>query len=393
MVNRYLKDWLDTLPKNPQRDSFLFETALNGRALMVGTERGRGGSAAADEFTTVNLGFATGRAGGFGGGGGKGAANRTGLQRSDNGLADESAAAPAPVAAGEAADKADPSARPELQLMEADFALQVPEEEATKLGTVLDAKAEAKAESRFGRGLTLEKAGKAIELRRKAAGKAERFFRQVDQTKEWAENNYYRLLLAQQTPDLVQPNRFWQDYALWDGARPFLSSHLAEASGSFTEMLLALAALDLPFPSQVKTGKVERKDNAIILTPAGRSILFHQEIRSAEEADGRVKLLVSQNFYRQGDRSIEQAGEKTDKFVTGEFLSGVVYGCQVVVTNPSSSRQKLDLLFQIPQGAIPVLATQVTRACRFPLNLITHRPLIFNSTFRRPASIPTIRCT
>ena len=35
-----------------------------------------------------------------------------------------------------------------------------------------------------------------------------------------------------------------------------------------------------------------------------------------------------------------------------EMLVQVVYLCQVVLTNPSSSRQKLDLLLQIPRGAI-----------------------------------------
>lgn len=34
VIQRHLKDWLNTLPKNPQRDAFLFETALNGRALL-----------------------------------------------------------------------------------------------------------------------------------------------------------------------------------------------------------------------------------------------------------------------------------------------------------------------------------------------------------------------
>jgi hypothetical protein len=213
-----------------------------------------------------------------------------------------------------------------------------------------------------GRGFSKQKAVEVLARRKVVAEKAERMFRQTERTQEWAESNYYRLLIAQQTAALVPVNRFWADYAAWDGTQPFVSVHLAEAAGSFTEMVLALAALDLPFPSQVKGGKVERKENTVTLTPGGKGILFHQEIRVAEPDKEGAKLLVSQNFYRQGDRFIEQAGEKMDKFVTGEFLTGVVYGCQVVVTNPSSSRQKLEMLFQIPVGAVPVLQTQVTRS-------------------------------
>ena len=37
-----------------------------------------------------------------------------------------------------------------------------------------------------------------------------------------------------------------------------------------------------------------------------------------------------------------------------------VYGCEVVVTNPSSSSRKLDVLFEIPVGAIPVLSGHKT---------------------------------
>jgi len=44
--------------------------------------------------------------------------------------------------------------------------------------------------------------------------------------------------------------------------------------------------------------------------------------------------------------------KKSDKYVSDEFLTHVVYGCQVVVTNPTSSRQRLDVLLQVPQGAI-----------------------------------------
>jgi len=39
-----------------------------------------------------------------------------------------------------------------------------------------------------------------------------------------------------------------------------------------------------------------------------------------------------------------------------------VLGCQVVVTNPSSSRQRLSVLTQIPEGAMPLNGGQVTKA-------------------------------
>ena len=48
-------------------------------------------------------------------------------------------------------------------------------------------------------------------------------YRALDQTQEWAENNYNKLAIAQQGPDLVTINRFWRDYAAHDDAKPILS--------------------------------------------------------------------------------------------------------------------------------------------------------------------------
>jgi hypothetical protein len=187
-------------------------------------------------------------------------------------------------------------------------------------------------------------------------------YRKLDPTQEWAENNYYKLPIEDQLADLVSVNGFWKDYAAWDGKGGFLSTHFAEASRNFTEMMFALSVLDLPFPDQAKEPKTEVKDVSITLTPSDRMILIHREIKPAVIDAEAPKLLASQNFYRHGDRYIEANGEKQDKFVTEEFLTGIVYGCQVVVTNPTSSTQKLDLLVQIPQGAIPVLGSMATKS-------------------------------
>lgn len=202
-------------------------------------------------------------------------------------------------------------------------------------------------------------------------GRQQQLYRKLESTQEWAENNYYHLPIEQQLADLVGVNGFWKDYALWDGKGGFLSKNVGEAAHSFTEMMLALAVLDLPFPSQSKVPKAEVKDLSLTLTPVERMILFHREIKPAEIDKEAPRLLVSQNFYRQGDRYIEKDGEKLDKFVTDEFLTGIVYGCQIVVTNPTSSTQKLDLLLQIPQGAIPVLGSKATDSR--PLRLESYR--------------------
>ena len=111
-------------------------------------------------------------------------------------------------------------------------------------------------------------------------------------------------------------------------------------------------------------------------------IAFHEEVRPADGEGGQLPILVSQNFYRHGDRFRDENGEKIDKFVTGEFVVHTVYGCQVVVTNPTSSRQKLTVLVQMPVGAIPVANGQYTRSV--PLDLEPYRTQTIDYFFYFP---------
>src|SRR5204863_3124271 len=95
-------------------------------------------------------------------------------------------------------------------------------------------------------------------------------------------------------------------------------------------------------------------------------------------------LLVSQNFYREGDRYVEENGEKSDKFVSAEFLTGTVYGCQVVVTNPGSARRKLEVLFQIPAGSLPAKNTRIIQSVPVQLDAFRTQTLDFHFYFPQP---------
>ncbi len=207
---------------------------------------------------------------------------------------------------------------------------------------------------------SLERFAGGMRQAREQRGRVRQLYRKLEATREWAENNYYHLTIDQQNRELVTVNKFWNDFASRDSNEPFVSRHVTEATGNFTEMLLALAVLDLPFEAVGDEDSAKIDGARLTLTPSSPAILFHKEIREAGAAGQAGQLLVSQNFFREGDR-YEQRGtdERVDKFVTAEFLTGVVYGCQVVVTNPTSSLQRLDLLQQIPQGAIPVSGSKV----------------------------------
>jgi len=215
--------------------------------------------------------------------------------------------------------------------------------EKSELGVVL---ADAPAEAFFD--------GKA-----KQREEQRRFFLKLDKTQEWAENNYWHQPIEAQTADLVAPNAFWSEYAAHDSPSPFLSKAFPEASVNFTEMMLALAVLDLPF----KAGKHAEGVNgtAYSLTAATPALLFHREICETPRRASPSGVLVAQRYFRADDRERVENGERVDKLVEDEFLPHVVYGAQVVLTNPTGGRQKLHILLQIPMGAIPVGSGFYTR--------------------------------
>ncbi len=190
-------------------------------------------------------------------------------------------------------------------------------------------------------------------------------YRKLDQTREWAENNYYRLPIERQNAELVTVNAFWRDFARHTEGTPFFSSHFAEASRNFTEMMFALSVLDLPF----KAGehKTEIADASFQLDAASPLVVFHKQIKAAELAGEQSPILVSQNFYRNGARYRHEGGERVDNYISDEFLVHTVYGGHIVVTNPTSSRQKLNVLLQIPRGSLPLSAGRQTRSISIDL--------------------------
>jgi hypothetical protein len=335
-----LRDRLALVPPDPARREYLLETALKGKSLET------------TELDLLRLAeqamprdeLAASAQAGMGGGAERwreGAANGAAKRRAMANAAMAAAAPPAPAAP-------------------APMMAELPAAESREL------QVDALVQDRAGGALpALEKAAADYFGADKLARKAAAFFEPLDTTREWAENNYYHLSLADQNAERITVSAFWRDYAARIAGQPFLSAEFADASHNFTEMMFALAVLDLPFESpeqnlEAVAGRLEYK-------PAKPLIAVYEELQPAPAAPAITPILVSQNFFRHGDRYRFEENERLDKFVTDEFLTGTPYGCQVVVTNPTSSPQKLELLLQIPAGAMPILGTKPTRTAALAL--------------------------
>ena len=217
-------------------------------------------------------------------------------------------------------------------------------------------------------------------------GAIRQFYRKLPPTEEWAENNYYRLPIDRQKADLIKVNPFWNDFASHPANKPFLSGNFIYATGNFAEMMLALAVLDLPF--EADEHQVENEGVAFSLRSGKPILLFHQEVREAQKAPNARDILLSQNFYRADSRYLNEAGERLDNFVKDEFLKQIAYGCQVVITNPTSSVRKLRYLAQIPTGAVPLQQGFYSEGRPFRLEPYSTRTIEFYFYFPETGEFP-----
>ena len=335
-TRRHVADLLAMVPRNLDLTERLYETALRGRALDSSGQANLG-VPISQFYASRRRTREAGKLGGLGADkivkvpAGAGAGGRS-ATRSNAPAATPRSAKPRPATKSQAKD----GKKKELELLDE-----------------MDASSVANRDRNYRSDVELRKSVRQL-------------FRRLDRTQEWVENNYYRLPIEKQIGNLVTTNRFWNDYVHRNPADPFFSKHFADAAKSFPEMMFALAVLDLPF--RAEEHKIDFEGNTLTLVPASPAIVLHREVKPAGEIAGKTPVLVTQNFYRLDDRFRQVDGEQVDKFVTDEFLVHTVYGCQVVLTNPGSAKQRLDALLQVPVGAIPVNKARYTRSVHVDLD-------------------------
>ena len=182
-------------------------------------------------------------------------------------------------------------------------------------------------------------------------------YRDLDPTQALAETHYWRVRREDMTYRLVPISPFWADFAA--AAGPFYSAHFPTATRSATEALLALAFLDLPFSAE--ESQVEVDGRSVRLTVGSPALVALEDIApSAADPGQQQRILVGQDFFELSRPMEKVEGVDRDRFITGEFLVGVPYGCRMVLSNTSSAPVELVALVQIPEGALPVDGNRVT---------------------------------
>jgi len=208
-------------------------------------------------------------------------------------------------------------------------------------------------------------------------------FRSADKTQEWAEHNWWHTRVEEVGPALVGVGRLWRDLAAHTGG-PFLSPHVGDATASFTASMAALAFIDLPFAA-VGPAIVARGLGATLT--AGTHALAAVVELATVAGPPLEQVLVGQSYFRADDRWAWDGAEQVEKYVTGELLTGVVYVCQVVVTNPTSRTQRVSALHQIPTGSIAVGGAIATATERLELQPYQSSTFEYAFYFPHPGTV------
>ncbi|HEY5928098.1 MAG TPA: hypothetical protein VIV11_40705 [Kofleriaceae bacterium] len=223
--------------------------------------------------------------------------------------------------------------------------------------------------------------GADLERRREQAP----MYRVVDKTQEWAENNWWHQTPQQSGASLVEPNRLWRDLALHrEGG--FLSPWLGLATRNFAEAMSALAVIDLPFVAGAH--ELVPEGPRLTINAKANALAGTSQLVAGELVSSGVPLVVGQSYVRTDDRYRYVDGEQVDKYVEDAFIAGVVYTCQVVLANPTSSRQRVSALVQIPRGSIALQGALPTQTLDLALEAYGTHGHEYAFYFPKPGRYP-----
>jgi hypothetical protein len=152
-------------------------------------------------------------------------------------------------------------------------------------------------------------------------------------------------------------NDFWTDVLAHllanDSNTNFGSKHFLKSVSTLPEFVFALSVTDLPFEKAKYVSSVA--NDTLVLKASSNIFLLSKEIieRKGEVMD--LEVLCSQRLFDPEDPVIyddEDPEVFFDKPVD-EFVTNKVYALRVVITNSTTTQLKLNLIVEVPSGAIP----------------------------------------
>jgi len=203
-------------------------------------------------------------------------------------------------------------------------------------------------------------------------------FQELEKTKEYTERHYFEVVGKTVHIPL---NKFWVDVAqhiVENGlSKPLLTQNFIYSHSSLTELIATLALLSLPFKPKAHS-YTNYEGRGLQIEAASDFIIFTKAVAEAD-SDLKGEILIIQRFFDVQDRyteSEEEPGLQVEKEVD-QYIINKIYGSTVIVTNSSSSRQQLQVLIEVPEGAIPVNSLDYTKSHNITLNAFSTQTIEF----------------
>eukprot|EP00347_Sterkiella_histriomuscorum_P016748 403352004 len=214
---------------------------------------------------------------------------------------------------------------------------------------------------------------------RKRQIKAQRqAFEEIQKTSEYMETHYYQQNFNNQNEHLLQFTGFWFDYAEHlinkkSLTSPFLSLNFIQNGSNGLAALMTFAFLDLPINAEAHQFKTN-EGRGLQITANGQLILLKKEVREAP-LELTNDILITHRYIKQNDDSSTAAA------IPEEFLTNTAYSCEVIMTNVSPQQKDFSILYQIPQGSVPLQTTKYMKSQVFQIGSYTTQKVIFDFYF------------
>lgn len=190
------------------------------------------------------------------------------------------------------------------------------------------------------------------------------------------ETHYYKQTSYYTSQNLVQINAFWSDYAQFlssktEDDRQFLSANFYKNYQNETSSILTFALLDLPLEAE-SHGYKTNESRGVEIKACSNIIIFKKEVREAP-LDLKNDILVTHRYVQDNNNS----GVSSSSAIPDEFLVNTAYRCEIIMTNVSPMQKNFSLLYQIPQGSMPLNMTKYMKSIPQTLSSYTTTKMIF----------------
>jgi len=194
-----------------------------------------------------------------------------------------------------------------------------------------------------------------------------------------------------------QMNDFWSDLLFHmvsnDSSKNFGSKGFLKSVTTLSEFIVAISFVDLPFTK----AKIESEvvSNTLHLKTSSNVYVLTKEVIEKKGETKDLEVLCSQKIYDPNDPVIydEEDSEIFYDKPVDEFLPNKVYSSRVVITNSTTTRIKVNLIIEIPEGSMPVGSLDVLQIKDFIIDQFQSQVVEYSFYFPKTGTFSLFSAT